>query len=191
MRLARARAAFTLAEVLVAVALVAVLASVTIPTIRGRLREGEEDAIVQEFDDLSSAIIAYQQNVGKYPPSLDYLMALPSSGATDFCGNNLTTTQKNNWRGPYISRTINGGTYVIGQQDTVEDIIASSTVTSFNGGSQNAIALLIDGPDQTSANNVDLKVDGVADPVNGTLTWQTRGSGTRLFFNIPIRNGAC
>ena len=186
----RLRPGFTLAEVLVAVALVAILASVTIPTIRGRMRDGYEDSIVQEFDDLSSAITAYQQDVGKYPPTLDYLTALPS-GATDFCGNNLTARQIANWRGPYVSRAISSINYLIGQEDTVNVIIGSGTVSSLSGGSQSSLTIMIDGPDQTTANDIDLKIDGRPDAVNGTLSWQTRGVGTRLYYNIPIRNGAC
>ncbi len=186
----RSRSAFTLAEVLVSVALISILASVTIPTIRGRMRDGYNDAVVQEFDDLSSAIIAYQQNVGKYPASLDYLTALPS-GATDYCGNALTNAQVANWHGPYIARTISGSNYVIGEDDTVEDIIATGSIATTSGGSTKALELLLDGADQTTANDVDLKIDGTSDASNGTLTWQTRGAGTRIFFKIPIRNGAC
>lgn len=186
----RARAAFTLAEVLVSVALVAILASVTVPTIRGRMHDGYEDAIVQEFDDLSSAIIAYQQNVGKYPASIDYLTALPS-GATDYCGNALTSAQIANWRGPYIVRTISGSNYVLGQDDTVENFIATGTVTTTSGGSTKALEILIDGPDQATAQDIDVKIDGTSDASNGTLAWQTRGSGTRLLYRIPVRNGAC
>lgn len=193
MRKVRDRLGFTLAEVLVSVALIAVLASVTIPTIRGRLRDGYEDAIVQEFDDLASAITAYQQNVGKYPPTLDYLTALPTTpfSPTDFCGNNLTARQISNWRGPYVARAISNVNYSIGQDATVEVALGSGTVTSLNNGSQPSITIIVDGPDQTTANDIDIKIDGSADAVNGTLTWQASGSGTRIFYNIPIRKGAC
>ena len=189
----RVRRGFTLAEVLVSVALVAVLASVTIPTIRGRLRDGYEDAIIQEFDNLASGIIAYQQNVGKYPPSLDYLTSLPSTPFTpkDFCNNALTARQISNWRGPYVNRAISNVNYSVGQDATVEVALGSGTVTSLNNGSQQSITIIIDGPDQTTANDIDIKIDGSADAVNGTLTWQASGSGTRLFYNIPIRKNAC
>ena len=75
----RMRRGFTLAEIMVAMALIAVLAAVLIPTVRGRLQDSYEDALVEEYANLASAIQAYRQDVGKYPPRLDYLSALPAS----------------------------------------------------------------------------------------------------------------
>src|SRR3954462_1496130 len=99
------RMGFTLAEVLVAVTIIAVLAAVLMPTVRGRLQEGYEDAIVSEFTNLSTAVNAYRQDVGHYPPELYYLTSVPTS-PHDFCGRTLMPDDSAKWRGPYVSRII-------------------------------------------------------------------------------------
>jgi prepilin-type N-terminal cleavage/methylation domain-containing protein len=181
-----ARRAFTLAEVLVSVALVAILAAVVIPTIRGRLREGYSAAIVAEFQDIGSALSAYRQNVGKYPQSLDYLFALPTVTPKDFCNINLPTSAINSWRGPYLNRAITAAGpnnyWLVGNDDTVEVVMGSTTVNNVQ-----LIELFIDGPDLQTAQDVDTKLDGIPDAANGSLQYIARGNGYRLEYMIPSR----
>jgi prepilin-type N-terminal cleavage/methylation domain-containing protein len=178
------RPAFTLAEVLVSIALVAILTAIVIPTVQGRLQDGYEDAIVQEFDNISSAVIAYRQDVGKFPPQLRYLSALPTS-PTDACGNALTTTQQNNWHGPYITRTIPAVTgYVIAQKDTVFNVLNTSYSTT-------AITVELHGADTLTAHDVDLKIDGQAINNVGGLQGAVNGTATIIYFLIPRKSGAC
>jgi len=181
---ARSRRAFTLAEVLVAVACIAILTAVVLPTIQGRLQEAYEDSIVQEFDNISSAVTAYRQDVGKYPPALQYLSALPAS-PTDACGNGLTTTQIANWHGPYITRTIPAVTYyVIAQKDSVFNLLNTGYNTS-------AITVELHGADTLTAHDVDLKIDGQAVNNTGGLQWAVNGLATIIYFEIPRKANAC
>ena len=184
----RARRGFTLAEVLVSVALLAILASVTYPTIRGRIRDGYTAAIVQEFGDIATAISAYRQNVGKYPPSLDYLVTLPGT-PKDFCAVDLSATAQANWRGPYLNRVISSSLpnyWLVGNDDTVQVTLGSTTGTGVQ-----LIEIFIDGADQATANDVDRAIDGQANPSDGTLQWIVRGNGTRMQYMIPTKLGAC
>ncbi|HEY9228265.1 MAG TPA: prepilin-type N-terminal cleavage/methylation domain-containing protein [Gemmatimonadaceae bacterium] len=179
------RRGFTLAEVLVSLGLIAVLAAVVVPTIRGRLQDGYEDAIVSEFTSLASAINAYRQDVGHYPPRLDYLTILPAS-PDDFCGRNLSTSDSAKWRGPYVSRTITtAASYVVFQKDSVQDALARPI------GNPNVIQVVISGADTATARGVDLKIDGAANQAAGTLLWSATGTGAVLSYSIPTRNGAC
>jgi prepilin-type N-terminal cleavage/methylation domain-containing protein len=191
----RARRGFTLAEVLVAVAVVAILAAVTIPTIRGRLQEAQEDTIVEEIDNLSSAVIAYHQSVGHYPPSLDYLSALPAT-AYDLCEiNTLSTTAQAAWSGPYTSRAMSGltgATYQIGSGASVEIGLTRATKILQTGTTAvDVLGILIDNVDSATARGVDYKIDGVLNNGAGQLWWVSSGNNTQLTYYIPIRKGAC
>ncbi len=192
-----ARRGFTLAEVLVAFALIAVLASVIVPTVYGRMQDGYEDAIVSEFDNLATAVAAYRQNVGKYPPKLSYLSALPSSiqsggGPFDKCGNALSATAIANWHGPYVTRVIpytsgaiGGSAYTFAFKDTVPDTLVSTT-------SPNGIIIRMVGPDLRTAQNLDQKIDGSNNPGTGALQYTgTARTDMIVSFIIPTAAGAC
>lgn len=162
-------------------ALVAVLASVVVPTVRGRMEDGYENAVVQEFQSLSSAVTAYRQDVGHYPPSLDYLSALPAS-PRDFCAHALAATDIAKWNGPYTSRTITA-TYIIGQRDAVQNTLQRPVTT--------AIGVQISGADTSTARSVDYKIDGINSATAGTLRYTSSNGTTVMTYVIPTRAGAC
>lgn len=177
---------FTLAEVLVATALVAILAAVMVPTIRNRLQDGYEDAIVQEFNTMATAVTAYRQDVGKYPPRLDYLYALPAS-PVDKCGNALGTTAQNNWHGPYITRYFpvsqgNQGIVVVQKDTLLDTLVTTANPTGF--------AIRIVGPDAQTAKNLDLRFDGVTGTTSGELQY-TPATSITVNFILPSKSGAC
>jgi len=178
----RRRLGFTLPEVLTSLALIGVLASVVVPTVRGRMEDGYEDAVIQEFQSLSSALTAYRQDVGHYPPSLDYLSALPAS-PRDFCGHTLGANDIAKWNGPYTSRTITA-TYTIGQRDAVQIVLQRPVST--------AIGVQISGADTSTARNVDYKIDGINSATVGTLRYASSSNGTAVMtYILPTRAGTC
>lgn len=166
------------------IALISILGAVLIPTVRGKLQDGYENALVLEFSDLATAIAAYRQDVGYYPPYLDYLTAIPTA-PTDFCGRLLTAADSAKWRGPYTSRIISPQNYEVFQKDTVQDQLVRP------GGNPSIIEVQIYGPDTTTAHNVDLKIDGVVNQTGGTMLWSVNGNGTIMSYAIPTRSGAC
>lgn len=107
----RSRLGFTAVEVLVALAIVAVLSAIVIPEIIGRIRESRQSALSQTFFGLSQGIAEYRKAVTRYPYQLKLLTQAPvhlssDSASKDVCGNNLNPSHINNWRGPYVSRQL-------------------------------------------------------------------------------------
>jgi len=181
----RTRRGFTLAEIMVAMALIAVLAAVLIPTVRSRLQDSYEDALVEEYTNLASAIQAYRQDVGKYPPRLDYLSALPAS-PVDRCNVALSASAQANWRGPYVTRYIgNSAGYLFAQKDTVMDVLSA------NASSPLGVLIRIEGPDTTTAHDVDVKIDGLPIATQGQLRWLNNGTDAWVDYIIPTKTGAC
>jgi len=125
------RSAFTLAEVIAAVAIVAILAASTIPTVESRLAVGRGQALAKDIESLAAGRQAFNNNAGTYPLYLDELVALPASPNT-YCGTQLTPVimtagQIASWKGPYVSRLITGD-YVTADGNTVVDLLARTTV---------------------------------------------------------------
>lgn len=175
------RSGFTLPEVLTSVALIGVLASVVVPAVRGRMEDGYEDAVIQEFQSLSSAITAYRQDVGHYPPSLDYLSTLPAA-PRDFCGHALGANDIAKWNGPYTSRMITA-TYTIGQRDAVQLTLQRPATA--------AIGVQISGADTSTTRSIDNKIDGINASTTGTLRYTSSNGATVMTYIIPTRAGAC
>jgi prepilin-type N-terminal cleavage/methylation domain-containing protein len=194
-RRANARFGFTLVEVVVSLLLISMLAAVVVPTVRGQLREGYVDSVAQELDDLAAAINAYRQNIGKYPPYLDYLNGLTAS-PKDLCTNVLTAAQIANYKGPYINRPITAIGYTIGNSfATVSDQLNLNRGTAISGvggaPTVDYLSIVVDGVDSTTAMDLDKRVDGIADENYGTIRWQNSGTQTKVFYQMQIRKGTC
>lgn len=189
--LKRMRRGFTLAEVITAMAVIAILSAVTVPVVRNRMQDAYEDSLIAEFDNLASAITAYRQDIGKYPPDLDYLTSFrANTDRFDRCQVALTAADTLSYRGPYINRFItNSVGYVVATKDTVLDSLY--TMPTANPG----IGIVIQGPDTLTAHDIDLKVDGSIDKASGTIQWVNAGSAgkadTQITYLIPTRKGTC
>ncbi len=163
----------------------AVLAALTIPTIRGRLQTGEAEAIVNELQNIQTAINTYKSDVGKYPNNLTYLSQLPGT-PLDGCGNTMQAFQTQNYRGPYINRTLASGAanYVLPAGDTVFTAYATNPLSSAT-----TIDIQIAGVDSTVATRVDEEIDGTNDNSAGMLTWSGNGQTTLVVYHIPFAWG--
>jgi type II secretory pathway pseudopilin PulG len=172
-------------EILVVVAIIAVLAATVIPTIKERMRTGYTNALAGELGNLAQGIQNYKATVGRYPLRLDYLDALPA-GATDICGGTLLTPQRNAYVGPYITRVILSTTtwYVIADDDSVDNILWKNP--SPVAGAPDVVWIDVLGVNPTTANDLDLLIDGVVGNGSGTLQYSNEASGDKdLKYMVP------
>lgn len=79
---------FTLIEILVVMAIIAMLAVLVAPNIFNQQAGAMRDAATAEISTLSAALDMYRLDVGRYPDSLDGLMQNDSDRAA--------------WNGPYL-----------------------------------------------------------------------------------------
>ena len=102
-----ARKGFTLPEVIVTITLIAVLASVVVPTIVSQIKKGDPTRTGQDFLAVRGAVEQFLSDVRKYPGSIAQITALISTAQ-----NPLTTTaiapygsaEVQRWRGPYLTK---------------------------------------------------------------------------------------
>lgn len=178
------RRGFTLAEVLIALAIAATLAAVLFPAMSAQLRKGQGAATAKALGNLRDAIVAYRGNVPRYPRTLSLLTNAPTGTATDACGAVLTAAQRNAWRGPYLTQVISGNAAVA--DGTALDTLIRTPATDA-GTAPGTLTIRVINVDSTTAADVDRQFDGTLDLTTGTITWNSTGLDT-LKFNILIRN---
>lgn len=169
----------TIVEVLIALAILAIIAAVVIPTTAGQLRQGHATALANQLANLREAIGNYQENVGAYPISLVQLTNQPVNGETDSCGAALSGAERNSWRGPYINQNIVGNM-------PVGDAVVVATLQRATVGT--AVRLLIRAArvDADIAADLEAQFDGNGNFATGTVLWTAAGDDT-LTLQIPIR----
>jgi general secretion pathway protein G len=84
----RRQGGFTLIEILIVVLIIGLLASFVAPNLIGRYERSKEEIAKAQVEMLSSGVLSFKLDLGRYPTSLDELLK--------------STDPK--WRGPYLSK---------------------------------------------------------------------------------------
>jgi len=87
-------AGFTLIEVLIAMAIVAMLGALIAPNLFSSFEKAKCDAAVSQISSLGAALDQYRIDVGKYPRSLEGLLKNESNNPR--------------WNGPYMKKAKKG-----------------------------------------------------------------------------------
>jgi prepilin-type N-terminal cleavage/methylation domain-containing protein len=168
----------TLVEILIVMAILATLAAVLYPSVAVQLRRGQSTALANQLDNIRVALANFQQNVGEYPRFLTQLTVAPVNGDDDSCGNNLSTTQRNSWRGPYLAQNLVGN-MVVGDA-TISNLLTWAGL----GGNQALLQVVATGVLPNAATDLEAQFDGNADFATGTIVYD---GSNQLTFQIPIR----
>lgn len=90
MPLARPATGFTLIELIVVIALVAVLAAVVAPNLLGRASEANRKSALVQLEKIGSVVELYRLETGRYPEELIDLVEQPQG--------------MERWQGPYLRK---------------------------------------------------------------------------------------
>lgn len=91
------RRAFTLIEILVVIAVIAILASLVAPNVFQHVGTARSTTARSQLEMLATALDAYRLDTGRYPTSAQGLAALVTLPAAD---------PPATWRGPYLRRAV-------------------------------------------------------------------------------------
>lgn len=195
---------FTLVEVIVALAVVLILAAVTLPNLTGYLDQKRIDATATQLATIRDALynptagaVAFYQKVGSNAGRLSELdsviIASNSSYATgtdDSCGNTFSNGERNNWlaNGPfttYNSERVPGMMFPIG--------MAEDTLTRIPNSASPGVLLLTfwNNVDVADAELLDATIDAGNGDATGIVQWLLPASAEGLvtmYYRVTINN---
>jgi prepilin-type N-terminal cleavage/methylation domain-containing protein len=168
------RAGFTLPEVLVTVAIVAVLAAIVVPTVTNQISKGDDSNLTTNAASVPTTITAFVSDVRKFPGRLQHLVTAPVAADLDVTGAAYGAGPVAKWRGPYQSGSLK--TYASSSPtDSIFwglayalDSLSDTSFTAANG----YVGLTLGGvPSTAAALHIDSLIDNGTGAASGSLRW--------------------
>lgn len=179
------RSGFTMIEVIVSLAIIAVMVAVMLPSLSSRLRTANSSNLAQNMKTLNDAIQKYRENVGYYPSQLASLVTKPTTASTDACGTTLSTTDVALWQGPYLSLTVTSNGLQSADAVIRNALTRTPTTTSSSTVMDGTLSIIADNVTTAVATDVEGALDaGSADFNAGTVRYVS--STLILTYLIPI-----
>lgn len=156
------RTGFTLAEVLVTVAIVAILAAVVVPAVTQQITKGEAGQFVASYQGVQTGVTSFVADVRRFPVGLSQLYAQPANGDS-VMNTTLNSAEASRWSGPYLqTEVLPAGTLELGfglaGKDTlwVDGSFLAMTITASNADSSMVVHVdsLVDKGDGNAAGTV-------------------------------------
>lgn len=172
------RAGFTLAEVLVTVAIIAILAAVVVPAVTQQVTKADVPAFTSSVNGLRTAITGFVSDVRKFPGQVDHLQV--AIAPTDFelfedgdgtGAPTYTAAAVARWRGPYDNTSGTSGQITLGYGWRTSNILMDSL------GYLVVELTKTGGADSTDAHELEVAIDG-------------GGVGSNLTGLVRYENGA-
>lgn len=181
------RRGFTLAEILVALALMALLAAVLLPTVAGQILKGDAGRVVSDLQAVRGGVESFLADVHRYPgkySDMSKLITTTVATHTDILGNGYNAGMVSKWKGPYITKDTTNASIETGFGGSITNVFMQVTNT-------NAIPYLtvvvvgISGPD---FDKIDEQIDGVVNRTSGLMRWVSAGGiDSTKFLAMPIQ----
>ena len=182
-RVGRARntAGFTLAEILVALALIALLAAVLLPTVAGQILKGDAARVMQDLDAVRGGMDQFVADVHRYPLKYSNLSKAIATSDSDITPNPYTAGLVNKWAGPYVQKDTTNAVVLTGYGGSITNRFAKIVHTN----AITYVTIIVSGIAQPDFNRIDLQVDGVVGATTGLLRWVA--GDTLKFLAVPIQ----
>jgi prepilin-type N-terminal cleavage/methylation domain-containing protein len=150
---------FTLAEILIALALIAVLAAVLLPAVAGQIMKGDTGRTMQDLDGLRAGIDQFLADVHRYPMRVSHLTTKVTGTDRDVNGTLYPAGLAAKWAGPYVVKTLNDANVIpTGFGANIQDSLVR--ITNSNGIAY--VTVRIHPIDSAAFARLDLEIDGVS-----------------------------
>jgi prepilin-type N-terminal cleavage/methylation domain-containing protein len=177
---------FTLAEILIALALIAVLAAVLLPSVAGQIMKGDSGRTMQDLDAVRAGVDQFLADVHRYPQKVSHLNTKILTTDEDVNGTVYPSGLVAKWTGPYITKPLNESSVI----PTGFGGVITDSLQRVAANGVNYVAVVIAGIDSSAFARLDLEIDGPATTVAnsrtlGLLRWVT--GDTAKYLTTPIQ----
>ena len=180
------RIGFTLAEILIALALIAVLAAVLLPSVAGQIMKGDSGRTMQDLDAVRAGVDQFLADVHRYPMKVSHLNTKILTTDKDVNGTVYPSGLVAKWSGPYINKPMNDASVIpTGFGANIRDSLQRVTANGVN-----YVTVIIAGIDSAAFARLDLEIDGPSSTLTnsrtlGLLRWVT--GDTAKYLAAPIQ----
>jgi prepilin-type N-terminal cleavage/methylation domain-containing protein len=178
---------FTLAEILVALALVALLAAVLLPTVAGQILKGDAARVQQDLDAVRSGVEQFLADVHRYPAKYSDLSKKILTTDVDINGATYPNGLTKRWSGPYIMKDTLSAVIETGFGGSIQNGFGKTANT--NGVDYLTVRIL--GISAADFDKIDAQIDGPSTSPAGRTTGNFRfvasAADTTKFLAIPIQ----
>lgn len=166
------RAGFTLPEVLVTVAIVAILAAVVVPAVTNQISKGETGSVASAVTSYSTGVTAFVTDVRRYPQYLSQLTNKIQNTDNDLDNRPYGAASASGWRGPYTSAVTHtlGDSAPIGLAAYAVDTLRDTTLGS-GATARRYMVMSIATGDTSVARQIDVLLDRGDGNAAGVLQW--------------------
>jgi prepilin-type N-terminal cleavage/methylation domain-containing protein len=173
------RRAFSIAEILVALAIMAILSAVIIPRMNAHISEADAANIAGDLVTIQGAIKAFASDVHRYPGKIKQLSEIIDGNAKDINASSYPSNLVGNWQGPYLVRDL---TDYIG----IADIDASIKPVTGDNGVKYATIQINNLPFTEFAKIEKILDAGTSDATSSTAGVITYSGTTLKFLAVPL-----
>lgn len=180
------RGGFSLAELLVGMAIIALLAAVLIPAVTGQIAKSDATRTLQDIASMRTGVEQFVADVRRYPGKLSHLTRAITVADRDVNGVLYSANLVARWKGPYVARDTSGGGFITGYGAVAVD----SLVRVIYQPGVNYVTVRLAGITQPDFDRMDVDIDGSVNALNGVLRWVTGGGSgvdTVKFLALPIQ----
>lgn len=164
---------FTLIEVVVAAAILAILSAVAFPVIAEQVERRRVDSAIDTLKKLADAVTSFRANVGQNPGRLVDLSSPISVSGTNSCGTAYTTPAVNLWAGPYYTKQVLIATGLPLSEDNLGRV--QNTLVRIPAGvaTPGSLAFQVTSIPLDKVTELDAAVDGDGSATTGRVRWTT------------------